>query len=68
MAYMFPCQRDSFENEAYVIIIYDLLKKNVQETCLQRKTLTNSIERFNIQKSSLAHMLGSSCNLVKIDL
>lgn len=29
MAYMFPCQRDSFENEAYVIIIYDLLKKKM---------------------------------------
>lgn len=27
MAYMFLCQRDSFENEACVIIIYDLLKK-----------------------------------------
>lgn len=26
MAYMFLCQGDSFENEACVIIIYDLLK------------------------------------------
>jgi len=72
MAYMFLCQRDSFENEACVIIIYDLLKKKCsvffKETCLQRKTSTNSTERFNIQKSCLAHMLGSSCNLVKIDL
>lgn len=72
MAYTFLCQRDRFKNEACVITIYDLLEKNAEyflkKHVFKEKHRPTQLRDLTSKKNCLAQMLGSSCNLVKIDL